>query len=168
MTTIPISPADRAGFAAAAAANAKRVDHIALRLIAAASPNPPNDTRTIARTAAALLAELIPSAEVSLHAGSETVMNLVARVRGARRPDGGSWTNMHLDHYPIGDPAAWRFNPAGELRDGRLYGRGASDMKGGIACSILALAQLAEHRELWAGEAVLTLGSDEEKHGPAR
>jgi succinyl-diaminopimelate desuccinylase len=162
---MPILSAGRARFAAAVAANAKRVEDIALRLVAAASPNPPNDTRSIARTAAALLAELIPSAEVSLHPGSETVMNLVARVRGAR-PGRRIVFNGHLDTYPIGDPAVWHFNSAGELRDGRLYGRGASDMKGGIACSMLALAQLAEHRELWTGEAVLTLAGDEESMGP--
>ena len=162
---MPISSADRAKFAAVAAANAKCVEDIALRLVATASPNPPNDTREIAQTAAALIEELIPSADVSLHPGSDTVMNLVARVRGAR-PGRRIVFNGHLDTYPIGDPAVWKFNPAGERRDGRVYGRGASDMKGGIACSMLALAQLAEHRELWAGEAVLTLAGDEESMGP--
>ena len=73
--------------------------------------------------------------------------------------------NGHLDTYPIGDRAAWTANPEGELRDGRLFGRGAADMKGGIACSMVALSLLAEHRALWAGEAVLTLAGDEESMG---
>jgi succinyl-diaminopimelate desuccinylase len=162
---MPVSSADRARFAAAAAANAGRAAGIALRLVAAASPNPPNDTRLVARTAAALVAELIPIAELSLHPGSESVMNLVARVRGAH-PGRRLVFNGHLDTYPIGDPVAWQTSPKGELRDGRLYGRGAADMKGGIACSMLALALLAEHRDLWAGEAVLTLAGDEESMGP--
>ena len=44
-------------------------------------------------------------------------------------------------------------------------GRGAADMKGGIAASMTALALLAEHRNLWCGEAVLALGDDEESMG---
>jgi succinyl-diaminopimelate desuccinylase len=158
------SRADRVTFAAAAGARRDRVAQFALRLVAAASPNPPNDTRLIADTAAALLMEAVPTAEISFHHGSETVVNLVARVHGAR-PGRRIIFNGHLDTYPLGDPAAWTSNPGGDLRDGRLFGRGAADMKGGIACSIVALSLLAEHRALWAGEAVLTLAGDEESMG---
>lgn len=47
--------------------------------------------------------------------------------------------NGHVDVVPAGDPAAWTtppFEPA--VRDGRLYGRGACDMKGGLAAAIHA------------------------------
>ena len=53
----------------------------------------------------------------------------------------------------------------GVLKDGKLYGRGVCDMKGGIACSLLAAALLAEHRDAWSGEIVLTLAGDEENMG---
>lgn len=162
---MPLSSRDRGKFAAAAAARRDQVADLALRLVATASPNPPNDTRDIARAAAALLATLIPDVELSLHYGSDTVVNLVARVRGAR-PGRRIVFNGHLDTYPLGDLAAWTVNPGGELRDGRLYGRGAADMKGGIACSMVALSLLAEYRALWDGEAVLTLAGDEETMGP--
>jgi acetylornithine deacetylase len=47
----------------------------------------------------------------------------------------------HTDVVPVGD--GWTTDPyGGELRDGRLYGRGASDMKGGLAASLAALAAL--------------------------
>ena len=40
----------------------------------------------------------------------------------------------HTDVVPVGEAAAWTVDPfAGEVRDGRLYGRGAADMKGSIA-----------------------------------
>ena len=74
--------------------------------------------------------------------------------------------NGHLDTYPVGDPELWTTDPAGERRGDRLYGRGAADMKGGIAASISALATLAAHRHAWPGEAVLTLAGDEESMGP--
>jgi acetylornithine deacetylase/succinyl-diaminopimelate desuccinylase-like protein len=54
---------------------------------------------------------------------------------------------------------------SGDLREGCLYGRGVSDMKGGLACSILAAILLAEHRQAWDGEVVLTLAGDEENMG---
>jgi hypothetical protein len=59
-----ISGADRTTFAAVAGARRDQVAQLALRLVAAASPNPPNDTRGIAETAAASLAQTIPTAEI--------------------------------------------------------------------------------------------------------
>lgn len=145
----------------------------ATRLLAAASPNPPGDTRAAAEVAAACLREAIPGVEVALHevtasansVARDPVVNLVARVRGAghgRR----AILNGHLDTYPPGDPAAWTVPPAGAVRGDRLYGRGAADMKGGIAASMAALAALAENAAHWRGEAVLTLAGDEESMGP--
>ncbi len=46
----------------------------------------------------------------------------------------------HTDVVPPGEEKAWRHAPfAGEVADGVLYGRGAVDMKGGIACSVAAV-----------------------------
>ena len=53
----------------------------------------------------------------------------------------------------------------GVLKVGKLYGRGVSDMKGGLACSILAAKLLAENCAAWSGEIVLTLAGDEENMG---
>ncbi len=53
----------------------------------------------------------------------------------------------HTDVVPPGDESAWTHGAfAGEVKDGFLYGRGAVDMKGGIACSVAAVLQyLADH-----------------------
>lgn len=47
--------------------------------------------------------------------------------------------NGHVDVVPAGDPANWRFPPwEATVADGRVYGRGAVDMKGGVCCAIFA------------------------------
>ena len=46
----------------------------------------------------------------------------------------------HTDVVPAGDESAWTHGAfAGEVKDGHLYGRGAVDMKGGIACGVAAV-----------------------------
>jgi acetylornithine deacetylase/succinyl-diaminopimelate desuccinylase-like protein len=134
-------------------------------LIAAASPNPPLSTGLVAGVAADLIRRLVPTAEVTLHEAPEGVVNVVARIAGA-----GAGRRVvlsgHLDTYPVNQALPWTVDPlAGLVRDGRLYGRGAADMKGGIAASVLALAVLAQHRAHWRGEVVLALGGDEESMG---
>jgi succinyl-diaminopimelate desuccinylase len=71
----------------------------------------------------------------------------------------------HTDVVPPGDLGAWRVHPfAGEVLGGVLYGRGAADMKGAIACFIAATARFLEkHRP--AGSISMVLTGDEE--GPA-
>ncbi|MFZ4409096.1 MAG: M20/M25/M40 family metallo-hydrolase [Paracraurococcus sp.] len=156
----------RSDFAARAAAESGRVVALTQALVAVPSPNPPGDTGACAAAAAALIRAAVPGVEVALHATSDSVTNLVARVHG-HAPGRRLVFNGHLDTYPVNEALPWTVPPLGGLlRDGRLYGRGTADMKGGIAASILALALLAEHPALWRGEAVLTLAGDEESMGP--
>jgi acetylornithine deacetylase/succinyl-diaminopimelate desuccinylase-like protein len=158
--------AARLAFAAAARSRAAETAALTRRLMAVPSPNPPGDVRACAEEAAVILRALAPEAEVSLHATSAEVTNVVARIAGAG-PGRILAFNGHLDTYPVNEALPWTVDPLrGEVRDGRLYGRGAADMKGGIAASILAFALLAEHRAAWRGEAILTLAGDEESMGP--
>jgi putative selenium metabolism hydrolase len=51
----------------------------------------------------------------------------------------------HVDIVDVGDPALWNRDPfSGDVEDGILYGRGASDMKGGVAASVYAGALLKQ------------------------
>jgi succinyl-diaminopimelate desuccinylase len=67
----------------------------------------------------------------------------------------------HYDVVPAVHPT--QFQP--HMRDGRLYGRGSSDMKGGIASMVFALRALKEHRIPLNGRVALTLVPDEETGG---
>lgn len=52
--------------------------------------------------------------------------------------------NGHLDTVPVGDESAWPYPPmSGEIADGRLWGRGTSDMKSSLACMTVAAAAAA-------------------------
>ena len=150
-----------------AAVRARRNDLIAIAqaLIAVRSPNPPLSTSAVAGAAAELVQRHVPGAELTLHDAGDGVVNLVARLKGSgvgRR----LLLSGHLDTYPANEALPWTVDPFGGLvRDGRIYGRGAADMKGGIAASIVAMAVLAQRRAAWGGEAVLALSGDEESMG---
>lgn len=134
------------------------------KLVAVASPNPPSDTAEIAKTVEALLSS-IPDIEIEQVEPEPRVISIVARIRAAK-PGRRLIFNGHLDTFPISEHLGWTVPPLGGLlRDGRIYGRGVSDMKAGVASSILATALLAEHRGAWSGEIVLTLAADEENMG---
>jgi acetylornithine deacetylase/succinyl-diaminopimelate desuccinylase-like protein len=88
--------------------------------------------------------------------------NLIARLPG--RGDGPRLCFLgHVDTV-LADPAEWTVDPwSGELRDGNVWGRGALDMKGQVACEVAAACDLA--RSGWrppAGELMLVLTCDEE------
>lgn len=69
----------------------------------------------------------------------------------------------HTDVVPTGPRAAWASDPfMPELREGRLYGRGAADMKGSVAAFVLALQQFVAAHPDHSGTVALLLTSDEE------
>jgi len=149
--------------AAAARRDAGSIVEIARCLIAIPSAYPPGDTNAIAKAVAAMM-ETVPGVEVERHRSAPHLLNVVIRVRG-RAPGRRVVFNGHLDTFPRDPAAHWTADPAGELRDGRLYGLGVSDMKGGVAASLFALRLLAAQRDGFDGEVVGTFAGDEESMG---
>ena len=71
--------------------------------------------------------------------GTADIDNLYARI-GSAAPH--ITFAGHTDVVPPGDESAWSHGAfSGDVKDGMLYGRGAVDMKGGIACSVAAVLQ---------------------------
>ncbi len=93
--------------------------------------------------------------------GTAPVDNLYARI-GVAKP------NLvfagHTDVVPAGNEASWSHAPfAGEIANDKLYGRGAVDMKGGIACFVAAaLDYLGAHGGRPKGSISLLITGDEE------
>lgn len=114
-----------------------------------------------------LLEDLLSPAGFSCHrmvfsdAGTAEVDNLYARL-GATGPN--LCFAGHTDVVPPGDAAAWTsppFEPT--IRDGKLFGRGAVDMKGGVAAFIAAVARLQKDKAVPAeGSVSLLITGDEE------
>ncbi|SIS59580.1 succinyl-diaminopimelate desuccinylase [Phaeovulum vinaykumarii] len=94
------------------------------------------------------------------------VPNLFARW-GARDATRRFGFNGHTDVVPVGDGAAWQRDPfGGEIVDGVLWGRGATDMKSGVAAFLAAAVDFVRRTPPADGAVVVTLTGDEE--GPAR
>jgi succinyl-diaminopimelate desuccinylase len=90
--------------------------------------------------------------------------NVVARLKGqGERP--GLIFSAHLDTLPAGE-GTWRFPPfEGRVSNGRVYGRGASDMKGGLA-AMIAAAQRLEREDLpLKGDLILAFSAGESSNG---
>jgi succinyl-diaminopimelate desuccinylase len=120
--------------------------------------NPPGDEEACAR----VLGSLLESAgcEVAYHKLGEKRASLVARIGGSNDKAPLCLTG-HIDTVPLG-AAPWSKDPfAGETDDGRLYGRGTSDMKCGVAAFVVATLALASKLERSPGlELVITAGEE--------
>ncbi|HXP72768.1 MAG TPA: M20/M25/M40 family metallo-hydrolase [Stellaceae bacterium] len=140
------------------------VAELCAELIRVPSENPPGDTRALATLIEARLATS-PAIVVRRAVAKEPAVNLIAKLSG-KRPGRRLIMNGHLDTFPVGNLPGWTVDPFGGIvRGGRLYGRGAADMKAGLAAAVSTALLMAEHRDAFAGELVLTLVGDEETGG---
>ena len=95
--------------------------------------------------------------------GMPDIENLYARI-GTEGPH--LMFAGHTDVVPVGDAAAWTHDPfAAEISGGEMFGRGAVDMKGGIACFVAAVARQIEKNGPPKGSLSFLITGDEE--GPA-
>ncbi|MGC4024458.1 MAG: succinyl-diaminopimelate desuccinylase [Mesorhizobium sp.] len=95
--------------------------------------------------------------------GTPDVENLYARISG-----NGPHLMFagHTDVVPVGDEFAWTHPPfSATIANGQMYGRGAVDMKGGIACFVAAVARHIEKSGKLKGSVSLVITGDEE--GPS-
>ena len=154
----------RARFRQEVLAARDEVASLAAELVRIPSENPPGNTEAVAAFVEAFLAKS-PDLSARRATAKPTLVNIMAKL-ATGRPGRRLVMNAHLDTFPIGDAARWTVPPlGGVLKDGRLYGRGSSDMKAGLAVVLMVARLLARRREALKGELLLALVSDEETGG---
>jgi succinyl-diaminopimelate desuccinylase len=135
---------------------------IARRLIACRSVTPADDgalpyLRDLLKTAG-FSAEIVSFSAPGL----PTIDNLYARI-GTQAPHIAF--AGHTDVVPVGDTGKWRFDPfSGEIADGMIWGRGACDMKGGVAAAVAAALRAVARGDVTGSISFLITGDEE---GPA-
>ena len=94
----------------------------------------------------------------------ETHANIIAKLEG-KSSETVVW-NGHLDTVPYGNTEEWNTDPSIPVeKNGRIYARGASDMKSGLAAMVYLLGEIGESGEK-PEQTILFLGTcDEEKSG---
>jgi acetylornithine deacetylase len=130
------------GVSAAEQAVLDRIDESSLvelttSLVRAGGQNPPGEEAATVAVLSTAATELgLDVVETAVEPGRNNV-----RITLEGGPGPGLLLLGHTDVVPVGD--GWTTDPfGGAVHDGRIYGRGASDMKGGLAASLAALAAL--------------------------
>jgi succinyl-diaminopimelate desuccinylase len=142
----------------------KELVDLTIQLVQIPTENPPGNEKVAAQFLKPLLSKMGFKTKTVLSLKGR--WNLLAEKRWGR---GGRKLifNGHLDVVPAGKASQWKFPPfQGKLAKGKIYGRGSSDMKSGIASFIHALSIIERSRiPLHQGAVALHLVSDEESHG---
>lgn len=136
-------------------------------LISVPSENPSGDTTEIAEYLCGLLDER--GIEYEIIAPREQMPNVVAQFDGENGPaeEGNHLAfNGHLDTFPRRNEDRWETDPfSGDVSDGKIHGRGASDMHGGFTASLAAFIYLFENKDQFTGRVTIAAVSDEETGG---
>ena len=128
-------------------------------LIQIPSENPPGDTTKLV----AFIGDYLSARGLKsrIHEPKPGMPNLLATLGSGRR---NLVLSGHLDEFPAGE--GWTFPPfAGTLADGKIMGRGAGDMKAGLAVALFVVTLLKERDVELDGRVTLAFASDEETGG---
>lgn len=153
-----MTPAD----AVVARLSADRVLELAGELVAVDTQNPPGNTDELASWVVSFFGDLGLNAETV--ASDPAKPNVVAMIPG--ETDRTLLYNGHLDTVPF-DPTVWSREPLGERVGDRLYGRGATDMKGPLAAMLHVAETWVDAGMSPPTNLAFALVSDEETGGAA-
>ena len=120
------------------------VVELASSLIAYKTEIPPGDEEECAKFLHDYIVDSRLGAEAEVDSFGRGRANLTLRIGP---PEPGLLLSGHIDVVPAGDPGAWSYDPfRAREKEGRLYGRGAADMKGGLAAALKAIETIRGRR----------------------
>ena len=132
-------------------------------LVQAKSENPPGDV-----SEAATVCEDFLKAEGVSYQKFEPEKGHISVIGSAGKSKPSLILCGHIDVVPAGDTAKWTVPPyKGEIKKGRLYGRGSTDQKAGVAAQLMATAAAKEFENELPGKVTVANVPDEEAQGPA-
>lgn len=128
------------------------------------SDYPPGDCRKAVDLVTEKLSEA--GVEFELLSKQEHQPNLIANFGEVNSERSQLMFHSHIDTVPPGELDRWSVDPfGGEIKDGRIYGRGAGDDKGSVAAQVIALVALARAKAALSGCLKVVVVSDEEFGG---
>ena len=138
--------------------NKKRLIRLTQQLIRIDSQNPPGDEFFIARFVKKYLGKL--GVKAKIYEFKKKRSNIVASLGGKNKRHSLLLT-PHLDTVPGGK--SWHYNPfLAKINNGRIYGLGATDCKGNLACGLEAINSLVEDKIILNYNLVFAATADEE------
>ncbi|KAI4700561.1 hypothetical protein J4E81_003522 [Alternaria sp. BMP 2799] len=145
-------------------ANKDKYIHFLQRLVRAASPSPPRDTRAAADVVTKFLSANNIYADIV--APMAHMPNVVSDFEGRLQDGPRVVFNGHMDTFPVNNLEGWKIPPYSGHNDGTsIHGLGSVDMKAGTAASIIAFTLLKKRASHLIGSVALTVVSDEETGG---
>jgi succinyl-diaminopimelate desuccinylase len=139
---------------------------ILIRLVQFTSENPPGETKDIVRY---LMLEIFKENdgfqnEVVTHRKNGIMLhNLITRIGTGKQK---IIISGHLDVVPAGEKAKWTYPPfSAKIINGRLYGRGSADMKGGLTSIIGVMKILNTNKKFLKESELIFLGTADEESG---
>ena len=129
------------------------------KLIQFNTVNPPGNENEIARYLGGLLQD--NGFNVRYYPYQKDRYNVVAEI-GLNKEGAAVVLSGHLDTVPLGGKE-WSIDPfSGEIRDGKIYGRGSCDMKGGVAAIVTAAIKSAQTKMPKGGIRIILSASEED------
>ena len=131
-------------------------------LVKIPSENPPGDMGDIALFVKGWLEKR--GLKVETYEPERGKVSLISKIGEVDKP--ALILNGHMDVVPAGDPKRWDFPPyCGEVKGGKVLGRGATDMKGGLTSIIVAFTTVFQLVKALPGRVILNAVPDEETGG---
>jgi succinyl-diaminopimelate desuccinylase len=139
----------------------KSILDLCCTLIKAKSENPPGDVEEAVAVAKEFLKK--NGLKYETYEPKKGHINLLTRIGNVGKT---LIFNGHIDVVPAGDRSKWSFDPyIGEIKGDEILGRGASDMKAGVAAILFTLVSLSKLEKELSGKVIAAIVCDEETGG---